>query len=376
MRKALKAVAYTQRGAEEAAEKEISELISAHATINEKEVVFDASEDAVWKVAYCAQSIHRIGELLIREEKSDDILDQARGMINKCRWGWLKGSFKVESLTREDPEHTAKEIEAGCGECIKAKSRNILEVDLENPEQTILVSATNKGISISRDITKLDLGKRTYRIFTHPQGITGTTAFALCRIAEIKKDETILDPFCRSGEIAIEACLARERPVRFFEKQKLTSQPRILKWFENIDREYKKPQLGITAADPEMRNVRAAEKNAKIAGCSAIRFSKIETEWLDTRFEKESVDKIITRLPEGLDDKGGEKLLNEFFYAAEYILRKEGVIALLTPKPEKVEEAAKKRQFIIKERRSIWQGKKEFRILLFRKEQKMEDKGL
>ena len=77
-----------------------------------------------------------------------------------------------------------------------------------------------------------------------------------------------------------------------------------------------------------------------------------------------------------MDDKGGEKLLNEFFYAAEYILRKEGVIALLTPKPEKVEEAAKKRQFIIKERRSIWQGKKEFRILLFRKEQKMEDKGL
>ena len=364
----MKAIAYTQKGAEEWAEKEICHLISVHTIRNEGEVVFDAPEDSVWKVAYCCQTIQRIGELLIQQARTGDLLEQAREMIRKCGWGWTKGSFKVESLTA-NPEHSTKELEASCGKEIQsqAKSRKP-NVNLENPDHIILVSATKDGISISRDITKQDLGKRTYRIFTHPQGVTGTTAFALCAVAGVKENETILDPFCKSGEIAIEACLARERPVRFFEKQKIATQPEILRLFEKIDGSYKKPHLSITAADPEMRNVRAAEKNAKIAGCSAIRFSKIEAEWIDTRFEKDSIDKIITRLPEGPQGKEGEKTINEFFYAAEYVLKRNGLIAVLTTNPEKAEEVAGKHAFRMMQKRSIWQGKKEFWTLLFKRQ--------
>ena len=59
------------------------------------------------------------------------------------------------------------------------------------------------------------------------------------------------------------------------------------------------------------------------------------------------------------------KVYNEFFYQAEYILKKKGAIIVLTKNPESIVEAAKKHKFKIAKKYTVNQGEELFVILKF-----------
>ena len=55
----------------------------------------------------------------------------------------------------------------------------------------------------------------------------------------------------------------------------------------------------MTAADEIMANIRNTEINSKLAGANkSLKFSRMETKWLDSKFKKSSIDKIITFPPQ------------------------------------------------------------------------------
>ena len=80
-----------------------------------------------------------------------------------------------------------------------------------------------------------------------------------------------------------------------------------------------------------LSSISAATKNAKIAGVeSLIDFRRIDLDWMDIKFEEDSVDKIISFVPgSSKHDRHLEKDFKQIFYQAEYILKKSGKVVIL-----------------------------------------------
>ena len=118
-----------------------------------------------------------------------------------------------------------------------------------------------------------------------------------------------------------------------------------------------------------MRHVESAKKNAKIAGVDRyIKFARSNIEWLDTKKDKETVDKIITYPPQKtkyVNFKDIEKKYRELFYQAEFILKKKGKVVLITKETETLEKSAEIYKFKLEKKIEVMQGKQKFYILVF-----------
>ncbi|MBU4241938.1 MAG: hypothetical protein KKF52_01775, partial [Nanoarchaeota archaeon] len=89
-------------------------------------------------------------------------------------------------------------------------------------------------------------------------------------------------------------------------------------------------------------NVRSTEINAKLADINKqIKFSKCDLDWLDTKFDKESVDKIITVIFTS-EEKDALKEFKELFYQADYVLNKKGKLLVATQKKDLLLKKAEK----------------------------------
>ncbi|MFC1800819.1 Rossmann-like fold-containing protein, partial [Nanoarchaeota archaeon] len=128
----------------------------------------------------------------------------------------------------------------------------------------------------------------------------------------------------------------------------------------------RKDVSGVLAYDSQMRNVESAKKNAKIAGVNKlITFSKMDAEWLDTKLDKKSVDKIVTNLPRiGKESiKFISKLYKEFFYQAEFILKDDGLIVCITNNTEVLKKYADEYKFKVKSENEILSGQLKIVVL-------------
>ena len=142
-----------------------------------------------------------------------------------------------------------------------------------NTEVHILILIIDDIAHIMLDVTGDPLHKRGYRTQAGEAPIKENLAAALVAFASWKYREPLLDRFCGSGTIAIEAAMmARniapgvERPFRieslpFHDASELTSVRNIARMKAYPSGEYK---IYASDIDPEM--IRIAEKNAERAG--------------------------------------------------------------------------------------------------------------
>jgi 23S rRNA G2445 N2-methylase RlmL len=130
-----------------------------------------------------------------------------------------------------------------------------------------------------------------------------------------------------------------------------------------------KEKPNILASDERLCNMRAAKKNAKIASVNKmIEFSKIDVDWLDTKYEKQSIDLIATKpifLKYELDKT--KKLYDGFFYGAKYILKDKGKIAIISRGNDLIFELSEKHGFKICNAREISQGNQQLKVTVFQK---------
>ena len=204
-----------------------------------------------------------------------------------------------------------------------------------------------------------------------PSAIKGTIGYYLVRLSGYNKKETLLYGFSGSGNIPIEAAVfASGFPVNFYNKERFV----FLKFekfkgydfkdfFKKIDQETKDLPLDIYNIDSSMKYLNFAKKNSKIAGVDKkINFSRMDIEWLDTKFEKEKVNKIITILP-SFQTKDNDKLYNDFFYQAEFILENKGKIVIIGNK-DTIKKYSERYKFRISEERSVFSGKREYQVII------------
>lgn len=386
----MKGLAITEKGIGDITSLEIKELINTKTEVKESYVIFNIkSLKDLCLLCYKCQSVSRILFLLDDFKIINNLLNTAKGKIEKIDFSdWLSKdiNFVVRCIKTGYDDLSTAEIEEKIGEFIIdniKKNKNYKQkVNLEEPDIIFLVYINDNHCYVGIDFSGFDLSKRTYRIFTHPASLKGTIAYALVRIADFSKKNNLIDPFTGSGTIPIEAALfASNFPVNFYNKEKfsfLKLKPfhnlDFDKFFKNADKKINKEKLNITGYDNSMKFVNYAKKNAKIAGIDKqINFSRVDVEWLDIKFKKNSVDKIVTDVPilsKYSDKNAVEKVYKELFYQSDYVLKKEGVVIVIVRDLNTIIKFYEEHNFGVVDQRKVYSGKQELFIVKLKRQKK------
>ncbi|MBN2421699.1 hypothetical protein JXB41_00610 [Candidatus Woesearchaeota archaeon] len=379
-----KGLAITHIGTEDICAKEIKEIIKANNIKIKDTVVLFETDDLLnlCKLCYKSQSVFRIlylsDEIKIFPDLEKSINEVKKKKINFSNWLDKDSLLKVECERHGNHDFRSVDIASKIADIIKSKNKEF-KFTYNNPDLIFYVYIYEDKGYIGLDFSGRDLSKRDYKIFQTRNSLKGTLAYSLIRVSGFKEGNMLVDPFCREGIIPIEASLFSQKfPVNYFSKDKfLFSKFRFLNktdfddFFKEIDSKIIKSKTEIHALDAQLRLIKFSQKNAKIAGVfKYINFSKKNIEWLDTKFEKNSVDNIVAHpLQTGKysNIKEIEKTYNELFYQAEYILKNKGNICLISKETELLEKSAEKHKFKILEKREVYSGKLPLFIIKFSK---------
>ena len=434
----LKVLAITHLGISDITQKEALGLVSAKNIVtNKASIVFEAASinDAA-KFAYKAQSVQRvvllcaeyqlnaddkfIDNLKLNLLKDDGITALKKTLTSLSKKTFASRFLKQESESEASSSLVTQEIEALIGEHLHETYK--LKVDLKQPDIIFLSYFEDNKFYLGIDISGFDLSKRDYRLFTHPTALKGTIAYSLLRIGDYVLKDVLLDPFCGSGTIIIEAALFRSGlSPHYYKKDKfLLSKIKDLKIdfnkFDDASNLIKK-QLSDKKADKKSSDkkksdnnlatskeskksiqketenntdpgtnsdngdiigidinfsaISSARKNGKIANIlEYIKFSRMEISWIDTKFKEKSLDKIITNPPKitrSVDPKDVEKIYKELFYQGEFVLRSKGTVTVITSSPNVMKQKAEEYKFKLLHERELWHGKEMLNVLVFGK---------
>lgn len=345
-------------------------------------VVEDVSTDDLAVLAYRLQSAFHIGVLLAGESdfeglKNKFLLDE----LDLSSWKNFvseNSSFAVNTIKIVKHDIPSPDLSASFGETILefSKKQNLnLKVNLSKPEVSFMVFITDSFCGIGVDIIGFDLSRRPYKLFNHSSALNGVFAHSISRFAGIDKNSVILDPFCNNGTIPIEIALFQNEKSPFvFERRFLGLNYSFTKdSFEKIEESLKKnneSSKNIFGYDEQLKIILSAKKNAKIAGVlDNITFSKVSVDWLDTKFEEQTLDFIISNPPRDSkrlnNPKKIAKMFDELFYQSRFILKKNGLLVLLVFKTEEVISLGHKHGFVLKESKIVFSGQQENSLLIF-----------
>ena len=189
--------------------------------------------------------------------------------------------------------------------------------DENGPKYKIEVALLKDIATITLDTSGVGLHKRGYRVDQGEAPLKETLAAALILVTNWSPDRPLIDPFCGSGTIPIEAALIGQNIAPGFNREFISETWPIIKstiWEEaRTEAEdlanYDQP-LDITGADIDHRMVKIAEENAFEAGLGdLIRFKQMRVQDLTV---KQEYGVIIGNPPYG--ERLGEKPAVEKMY--------------------------------------------------------------
>ena len=339
----MKGFGITLGGFEDVAQKEVKELIGKDSKANECVIDFSIDDyEELCKLCYKSQSLFRV-LLYLGECDIDKDFEETKKNVKKLLEGielkeYFGETFKVFCEREGEQEFSSQDLAPFIGGLIQDKTES--KANMNNPDVRIYFYMFEDKGWLGIDFAGFDLSKRDYKVFVNSRDINPIVAYSLVREAELNKNDVMLDPFCLSGSVAIEAALYLSnfspnyyrKDAFAFQKLPFIEEFSLEKW------DYEIENVKVYAYDENMPNIRSAKKNAKIAGVNKmISFSRQNVEWLDTKFGEGEVTKIITQLPQisiKVDEKKIIGKYKELLYQSDYILANDGVLCLLAKNPE------------------------------------------
>lgn len=186
---------------------------------------------------------------------------------------------------------------------VYTKSRR---VDLTNPDHTIFLLITDKTVFVSYQLIQINRGlfeqrKAHLRPFFSPISLHPKIARALVNISQVKSNQTLLDPFCGTGGILIEAGLLN---------------------------------VNIIGSDLSAKMVRGAKENLDYYSIKPINMVTCDIESLSNNIH-EKVDAVVTDFPYGKATSTNGEHLSLLYQRAinsiQHILKSDGRAVLGTP---------------------------------------------
>ncbi|MDR3542876.1 MAG: class I SAM-dependent RNA methyltransferase [Desulfosporosinus sp.] len=161
------------------------------------------------------------------------------------------------------------------------------------PRYQIEVALLNDTVTLTIDTSGLGLHKRGYRQLAGQAPLKETLAAAMIQLSFWNKDRALIDPFCGTGTIPIEAAfIAQNRAPglkRSFAAEKWPNIPKALwqeAWQEALDLWDRKASLHIYGSDIDPNALNLARTHALEAGVEdVIHFQRLPVAEVRSRFK-------------------------------------------------------------------------------------------
>jgi len=184
----------------------------------------------------------------------------------------ISGTFCVRSKSLKEKNN---EIESKFGGLILKHNKN-LKVDFSKPENTVMcIYNENIFVGLNKPIEKFFLRRPKKRAFFTPTTMSPKLSKCLVNLTRAKENDKILDPFCGSGGILIEAALMN---------------------------------MEIYGTDISYKMVEGSKKNLEFYPRKTIVRGNALDEKFDVKF-----DGIVTDLPYGRSSYTSDKDLNSLY---------------------------------------------------------------
>ncbi|MBM2658609.1 class I SAM-dependent RNA methyltransferase [Staphylococcus pseudoxylosus] len=268
-------------GLEAVVAKEIQEL-GYETTVENGKIFFEGDETAIVKCNLWLRTADRI-KIVVGQFKAttfDELFEKTKALP----WETLieqSGNFPVQGRSVKSTLYSVPDCQAIVKKAIVERLKHAYQergwLSENGAKYPVEVAILKDNALLTIDTSGSGLNKRGYRLAQGEAPIKETLAASLIRLANWTGDTPLIDPFCGSGTIAIEACLIAQNIApgfnRDFVSEKWDIMPDSLydemrdeaDQQANYDRE-----LEIYAYDIDPEMIEIARRNAEEVGLADI----------------------------------------------------------------------------------------------------------
>ncbi|WP_353421132.1 THUMP domain-containing class I SAM-dependent RNA methyltransferase [Staphylococcus delphini] len=191
------------------------------------------------------------------------------------------GQFPVQGRSLKSKLFSVPDVQAITKKAIVERLKNAHQVsgwlDESGPKYPVEVAILKDKVLLTIDTSGSGLNKRGYRLAQGEAPIKETLAASLVKLANWTGDTPLIDPFCGSGTIAIEACLIAQNIAPGFNRSFISEQWDIIpeglydqKRAEADELADYDKEIEIYASDIDPEMVEIAQRNADEVGVGDI----------------------------------------------------------------------------------------------------------
>ena len=331
MQESFELIAKTFQGLEEVLAQELIELGANDVQIGRRMVSFSGNQEMMYRANFCLRTAVRILKPIshFRARNADEVYKA----VKEIEWKDildLDTSFVVDttgdSTEFRNSNFVAYKVKDAIVDYFMEREGKRPNISVANPDLRLNIHIAEDNCTLSLDSSGESLHLRGYRTATVEAPINEVLAAALIKMSGWKFDCDLIDPFCGSGTILVEAALMARNIYPGVFRQKFGFEnwkdfnPELLSSIFEDDSNERTFEHRIVGSDINLRAVEAALANAKAAGVADL----ITVEQREIRdFKKPEMPAVLItnppygeRLrPEDLSDiyrTLGEKLKREF----------------------------------------------------------------
>ena len=304
----------TVKGLEDIASKEIASLGGKVLKQEEGKVYFSGPEELIYVLNYASKTVFRT--VILIGEGTVHSLEDIRKFVETLDISF-SGEFEVRTKRKGTHSFTSMDVNAVVGEMLLKKCPNT-KVNLSAPEIRVLCWLEDDKFVMGFDTTGESLHRRGYRVYQHPAPLNPVLAALLIRWSGWR-GETLVDPFCGSGTVLIEAHHSYNRVPNKFRNFIFHNLPFYSKneWTaikNKYDSREKKVKLSLVGIEKFQKHIEGAQKNLHKAGVDAHLYKGLAEKM---HLYVSHADYIITNPPFGLRIGSKKKIFRLYENFAE-----------------------------------------------------------
>lgn len=208
----FKIVAKTFQGLEEVLAKELINLGANNVELGNRMVAFTGDQEMLYKANFCTRTAVKILKP-IKEFKATDA-DEVYDKVKEIDWSLYmdcNNTFLIDSVVFSEKfrhsKFVAYRVKDAIADYWREKEDNRPNVAITNPDIRINVHISETDVTISLDSSGESLHLRGYKTATVPAPINEVLAAGMILLTGWNGECDLIDPFCGSGTILIEAAL-------------------------------------------------------------------------------------------------------------------------------------------------------------------------
>ena len=325
----VKLIATATFGLEAVVKRELQSLGYTDLKVSDGKVTFPAGTEAIPRANIRLRTADRL--LLQMGEFKALTFDELFTKTKALPWGeWITidGKFTVNGKSVNSKLFSISDCQAIVKKAVVEKLKEKYHVEWfaeTGPEFTIQVALLNDTATLTIDTSGTGLHKRGYRREAGTAPLKETLAAAMIQLSYWNKNRLLLDPFCGSGTIPIEAAMIGRNIAPGLQRRFASE-----KWPSLADTDWKKARaeglgaidqetiIRIAASDIDPKMIAVAKENAVRAGvddCIDFTVKPFSKSKIDEKFGV-----MITNPPYG-ERLGQEKEIREIYQAMGRLFR-------------------------------------------------------